>query len=158
MTHSVAVKYGAEFESRRRHRHRQGGKAARRLELISGNHDLLARRGADHDRRKRMRDRRQPRVADFFDLPPHADGVNFGRGRQRPDHDRYVVFAALAVDDVGEDEGAAFVLRYAADELPAHQGMQLGVLVDGCVDVLDETGGFEIGEMLLKIATRASAL
>jgi hypothetical protein len=38
-----------------------------------------------------------------------------------------------------------------ADELPAHQGMQLGVLVDRCVDPLNEAGGFEIGKMVLEV-------
>ena len=101
-----------------------------------------------------MIDRRQPGFADLLDLAAHADGINLRRRRQRADHDRDVVFAALGVGDVGEDEGAAFFLRHAADELPAHQRMQLGVLVDRGVDARDQAGGFEIGEMILEIEAR----
>ena len=56
--------------------------------------------------------------------------IDLGRGRERADHHRHVVAAALGVDHVGEQERAALVLRHAAEELPAHQRMQLGVLVD----------------------------
>ena len=134
VTHKVAVRYGRGIETRRRHRHRQRVEPARRIEIVAGDDDFLARRRRHGDRRNRMIDRRQPGFADLLDLAAHADGVDLRRRRQRADHDRNVVFAALGVGDVGEDEGAALVLRHAADELPAHQRMQLGVLVDRGVD------------------------
>jgi hypothetical protein len=83
--------------------------------------------------------------------------MDLRRRRQRADHDWNVVFAALGVGDVGEDKGAALVLGHAADELPAHQRMQLGVLVDRGVDARDQAGGFEIGEMILEIEAGAFA-
>ena len=100
----------------------------------------------------------QPGCADLLDLAAHADGVNFRRSRERPDHNRNVVLAALGIDDVGEDKRPAFFLRHAADKLPAHQRVQLGVFINGCVDALDQAGGFEIGKMFLKIEARSRAV
>ena len=145
------------IEARRRHRHRQRVEPARRFQIVAGDDHFLATRRRHGDRRNRMIDRRHPGFADLLDLAAHADGVDLRRRRQRADHDRNVVFAALGVGDVGEDEGAALVLGHAADELPAHQRMQLGVLVDRGVDALDQAGGFEIGEMILEIEARAGA-
>ena len=98
-----------------------------------------------------MGDRLHPGGADLIDLAAHADGVDVRRRRQRADHDRDVVLAAFGIGDVGEDKGAALVFRHAADELPAHQRMQLGVFVDRRVDAHDQAGGFEIGQMFLEI-------
>ncbi len=99
-------------EAGRRDRHRQGGEAAgRSCRSFASDHDLLARRGADDDRRDRMRDRLHPGCADLLDLAAHADGVNLRRSRERADHNRNVVLAALGIDDVGEDERAALFLR-----------------------------------------------
>src|ERR1700722_9205080 len=102
-----------------------------------------------------MVDRLKPGFADLLDLATHADGIDLRRRRQRADHDRDVVFAALGVGDVGEDESPAFFLGHTADELPAHQRMQLSVLVDRGVDARDQAGGFEIGEMILEIEARS---
>src|SRR5580704_9819040 len=102
-----------------------------------------------------MVDRLKPGFADLLDLATHADGIDLRRRRQRADHDRDVVFAALGVGDIGEHESPAFLFRHAADELPAHQRMQLGVLVDRGVDARDQAGGFEIGEMILEIEARS---
>ena len=141
-------------EARRRHRHRQGLEPFG-LQRVAGDDDLLARRVVGGDRRDRMRDRRHPGLADLLDRAAHAERVDRGRRRQRADHHRHVVFAALGVDDVGEQEGAALILRHAADELPAHQRDELGVLVDRPVDADEQPGGFQIGQMLLQVETRA---
>jgi len=148
---------GRGIKTWRRHRHRQRIEPARRFQVVAGDDDFLAWRRRNDDRRNRMVDRRQPRFADLLDLAAHADGINLRRRRQRADHDWDVVFAALGVGDVGEDESAALGLRHAADELPAHQRMQLGILVDRCVDARHQAGGFEIGEMILEIEARAFA-
>ena len=77
------------------------------------------------------------------------------RRRQCADRDRHVVAAAVSADDVGEQEGAPVRLVEAAAELPAHQRMQLGVLVDRAIDAHEEPRRFKIGEMLGKVRRRA---
>ena len=113
-------------------------------------------RGGDDDRRDRMRDRVVPGFADFVDRPAHADGVDFRRGGERADRDRNVVAPPGAIDDVGEQKGAALFLGEPALELPAHQRMQLAVLVDGVIDAGDQAARFEPAQMLLEIERRAA--
>src|SRR5262249_19252504 len=146
---------GRGIEARRRDRYRQAREPARRLEIFSGKHDLLAARGCDHGRRKRLSDRTHPRLADVLDRLAHADGIDRGRGRKRADHHRNVVPPALGVDHVGEQESAPLVLRDAAEELPAHQRMQLGILVDGAIDAEEQPVRLEIRQMLLEVEPRA---
>ena len=88
------------------------------------------------------------------DRLPHADRVDFGRGGERADHHRDVVTPALGVGHIGEQEGPPLVLGHAAQELPAHQRVQLGVLVDRPVDAHQKAVGLEIGQMLLEIEPR----
>ncbi len=89
-----------------------------------------------------------------LDRPAHADGVDLGRCRQRADRDRHVVAAAFAVDHIGEQKGAPLLFVQAALELPAHQRMQLGVLVDRPLDAHEQAIGFEPRQMLLEIERR----
>ena len=145
---------GRGIEAGRRDRHRQAGQAARRLEVVTPEHDLLATRRADGNRRDGIGNGPHPGFADGVDRLPHADGIDFGRGRERADHDRNIVAAALGVGHMREQERAALVLGHAAQELPAHQRMQLGVLVDGAVDANEQTLRLKIGQMILKIQTR----
>ena len=105
-----------------------------------------------------MRDGVEPGLADLFDGLAHADGVDLRVGRQRADHHRHVVFLAAAVDHVGEQERAALVLRHAADELPADERMQLGVLVDRPVDARHQPGRLQRREMLLEVERGAFGL
>src|SRR5256885_13744843 len=98
-----------------------------------------------------MIDRVDPGSADVLDLSPHALRIDACRSRERAEHDRNVVFLALAIDDIGEEKRLALLFRHAADELPAHQRMKLGILVDRPVDADEQALRFEIGEMLLKI-------
>src|SRR5262249_36091329 len=102
----------------------------------------------------RMVDRAHPGVADRLDRTAHAGRVNLRRSGERADHHRHVVAAALAVGDVAEQEGAALLFRHAADELPAHQRMQLGILVDRPGDAHKETSRGKIGKVLLEIEPR----
>src|SRR5262245_5638215 len=99
-----------------------------------------------------MRDRVRPGSLDLVRRPSHADGIDARRGGERPDHDRHVVCAAAGVGDVGEQEGAALVFGEAALELPAHQRMQLGVLVDRPLDAHDEALRLEQREVLLEVS------
>ena len=85
-----------------------------------------------------MRNRGRPGGLDLLDRPSHADRVDARRGAERPDRDRHVVAAAGRIDHVGEQEGAALILREAALELPARERMQLGVLIDRPIDARDQ--------------------
>ena len=96
-----------------------------------------------------------PGRADLVDRTAHADRVDLGDGRERADRDRHVVATAGRVDHVGEQEGAALVLRQPALELPARERMQLGVLVDRPVDAREQAARLEPREVLLEIARRA---
>src|SRR5262249_25677398 len=62
------------------------------------------------------------------------------------------------VDHVGEQERAPVVFRDAADELTAHERMQLGVLVDRLIDAHQQPVRFQDLEMLVEIETGADAL
>ena len=64
----------------------------------------------------------------------HADGVNLRRRSERADRDRNVITTSRAVDDVGEQKSPPLILGEPALELPAHQRVQLAVLVDRPVD------------------------
>ena len=142
-------------EARRRDRHRQTRKtAAGPPQIVARDHHLLARRVGDRDGRDRLRDRMQPRLADVFDGLAHAHRVDARRGRERAHGYGNVVAPAFRIDDVREEERAPLIFRYAAQELPAHQRMQLGVLVDGPVDADEKTLRLEVGKMLLEIEVR----
>jgi hypothetical protein len=64
-------------------------------------------------------------------------------------------FRPPAVHHVGEQERATCILRQVALELPAHQRMQLGVLVDRPVDPHHQALRLERGEVLLEVERRA---
>ena len=146
---------GRGVEAGRRDRHRQARQATRRLEGVAREHDLLAARRIDGDRRNGTVDGPHPGFADLVDRLPHADGIDLGRGRERADHDRNIVATALGVRHIGKQEGAPLVLGNAAQELPTHQRMKFGILVDGAVDANQQTLRLKIGQMILKIEARA---
>ncbi len=105
-----------------------------------------------------MRDRLVPRPADVLDRAPHADGINRGRRRERTRRHRHVEAPPVGTHHVGEQEGAALLFVEAALELPAHQRVKLGVLVDLAVDTDEQPGGIEPCEVLLEIGRRPAAL
>ncbi len=122
------------IEARRRYRHRQlGESAARPAQIVAAEDHLLARRRRDLHRRDRIGDSLHPGLTDIRHRLTHADRVDVGRCRERADGHREVVAPAPAVDHVGEQERAPLVLRNAAEKLPAHQRMQLGILVDRAI-------------------------
>src|SRR5580693_9403045 len=61
---------------------------------------------------------------------------------------------SLAVDHVGEQEGAAISLVEPTLELPACERMELGILVDRSLDAGEQAFGFQTGDMLLQVARR----
>ena len=125
-----------------------------RAQRVTGDDDLLARRLVDVHRLDWIGDRVRPRGLDLRRRPSHADRIDTGRSGKRAHHHRHVVSAAGAVGYVGEQEGAALILAKTALELPAHQRMQLGVLVDRAVDAHQEALRLEQREMLLEVLRR----
>ena len=95
-----------------------------------------------------------PGLADVGDRLAHPDGVNLWRSGQSADGDRNIVTPSRAVDDVGEQESPALVFSEPALELPAHQRVQLAVLVDRPVDARHQAARIEQTQMLLKIERR----
>ena len=95
-----------------------------------------------------------PRL-DFVRRAPHAEAINFPISRQRADYHGERILAAAAVDDIGEQESLALVLLDAADELPAHERMQLRVLVHGAVNGQQQAPLVERCEMLVQVEVAA---
>src|SRR5712691_10103165 len=58
---------------------------------------------------------------------------------------------------MGEKKRSSLVLRHAAQELPAHQRVQLGILVDRAVDSHQQALRLEVGQMVLEIEPRPAA-
>ena len=148
---------GRGIETGRRDRHRQAGETFAGLEqVVAFGDDFLASGRGDHDRINRMRDGMRPGLADVLDRLAHAGRVDFRRGAERADRDRNVVAPPGAVDHVGEQKGAALLLGQPALELPAHQRVQLAVLVDGVVDAGDQAARFQSAQVFLEIERRAA--
>ena len=103
-----------------------------------------------------MPDGRGPCRPDVVDRTAHAERVDPGRCRERADRHRHVEAAAVGPYHVGEQERAPLLLVEAALELPAHQRMQFGVLVDLAVDAHQKAGRFQVREVLLEIRRRAA--
>jgi hypothetical protein len=76
------------------------------------------------------------------------------RSRECTDRHRNVIAPARRIRDVGEQERAALIFRESALELPPHQRVQLGVLVDRPVDPHEQPSRFERGEVRLEIKRR----
>ncbi len=118
----------------------------------------MANRLVDEPRLDRIGDGVIPFGLDVRDLGVHADTVDLRIGGDGADHDGHVVFAPAPVGDVGEQEGLALRLVHAADELPAHQRVQFGILVDRPVDGAEQAPLLQDMEMLVKIAVAARHL
>ena len=97
-----------------------------------------------------------PGLADVGDRLAHADGVNLRRGGQSADGDRNVITPSRAIDDVGEQKSPAIIFGEPALKLPAHQRVQLAILVDRPVDAGEEAPLIEQTQMLLKIERRGA--
>ena len=70
---------------------------------------------------------------------------------QRPHHHGKVELASAGVGDVGEIPRLSLLVGNAAPVLPAHQWMQLRVLVDGLVDAAEMPRLFKHSQMLMQI-------
>ena len=147
---------GRDVPARRRDRQRNAVEAVARLvEGLAGDHDLMARRVLDDARRDRICRRLDPALVDLVETAADADAIDFAVGGEHADRDRNVVFAALAVDDVGEQERLAVLLLDAAAELPAHQRVHLGILVDRAVDGDQQAGRIERADVVVQVGIAA---
>ena len=102
-----------------------------------------------------LRGRATQRASISSRLAADADAVDFAVGREPADQHRDVVFAALAVDDVGEQERLAILLLDAAAELPAHQRVHFRVFVDRAVDRDQQAGLVERADVIVQIGIGA---
>ena len=58
---------------------------------------------------------------------------------------------ALAVDDVGEQEGLAVLLFDAAAELPAHQRVHFGIFVDRPIDLDQQSRLVQRADVIVQV-------
>ena len=114
----------------------------------------------DDARRHRVGDARAPSFGcDFLEPARPCRGSRCARlPAIRADDDGKLVLAAAAVDDVREEKRLALVLFDAADVLPAHQRMQLRVLVDRPVDREQQAAPAQLVEMLVQVGIAASGV
>ena len=128
------------------------------LQCRTRNDDLLAYAFCDYARRDRMGDRMIPLRLDLIDRHAHAGAVDRAVRGNRSDHDGDRILAAAAIGDVGKQERPALGLVEPADELPAHQRVQFGILVDRLVDGQQQTALFERLEVFVQIGITALAV
>ena len=150
---AVAVGTGRRRRPGRRDRDRQRREAAAGPRQFLARHDdLLARRGLDEFRWDRVVAVAFTQRSGLLLRSRPCQAVDRGGGRERADDDREVVsLRPERIDHVGEEKGPPRLLGEAADELPAHERVQLGVLVDRPVDPHEQAALLEARDMLLKI-------
>ncbi len=92
-----------------------------------------------------------PLLLDFLDVTADADAVDFPVGSEDANRDRNVVTAAGAVDDVLEQKRLALGFRNSTAELPAHQRVHLGILVDRPRNADQKAFLLESGDMRVQV-------
>ena len=146
---------GRIVPTRRRDRHRDGIEAVAVAQFVSGMDDLLARCDVDDARLDRMAHRLDPAVAHLLDAAAHAERIDLVVAGEPAHQHRNVEPASLAVDDVGEQESASVFRRNAAAELPTHQRVHLGVLVDLAGDLDQQAGFAQRRDVVVQVGIRA---
>ena len=121
---------------------------SRALPEIERSHD---RGRTDDPRRDRILHGVHPALVDFLERTADPDPIDVAVGRQPSYQHRDVVFAALAVDHVGEEERLAVLLRDAAAKLPPHQRVHFGILVDRPVDGDQLSGRRQRPDMIVQV-------
>ena len=92
-----------------------------------------------------------PFLLDILDGAANTDGIDLAIGSEDADRNRDVIFAAGAVDDVLEQKCLALGFRNAAAELPAHQRVHLGVLVDRPLHADEQSLPIQLGDVRVQI-------
>ena len=106
-------------------------------------------------RRHRVVERPDPGLLQLVQLAAHTEPIDRLVARQAAHQYRDVVLAALGVGDVGEQPRRAVGRVDAAAELPAHQRVHLGVLVDLAVDLDQQPRLAQQVDMLMQIVVAA---
>src|SRR5262249_51439435 len=92
-----------------------------------------------------------PFLLDMIDVATDTNAVDLPIGGKDADRDRNVVAAARAVGDVLEQERLALRLRDASTELPAHERVHFGILVDRPLHANEEAVLLERGDMRVNV-------
>src|SRR5207245_11149357 len=92
-----------------------------------------------------------PARVDFVEPAADADAIDFAVRGERTHRDRNLVLALLAINDIGEQERFAILLLDAAAELPPHQRVHFGVLVDRSVDDDEQAGLIERPDVIMQV-------
>ena len=100
-------------------------------------------------------DRPHPALVHLLERAAEPDAIDLAVGGEPADQHRDVVLAPLGVDHVGEQERLAVPLGDAAAELPAHQRVHLGVLVDRPVDPDQQAGLVERADVVVQVGIGA---
>src|SRR5439155_27354187 len=101
---------------------------SRFVEITAADDDFVAHGILHHARRNRIRDGPGPYIIQLVKRTAHADPVNLTTRGQRTYGHGYVVFASLAVDNIGEEECLVISLLNPATELPPDERMHLRIL------------------------------
>ena len=112
----------------------------------------------DQAGRDRVVDGMLPLGLNGLDRSAHAHAVDLTVGSECAHHHRHRVPAPLGIDDMGEQKRLALGLVHAADKLPAHQGMELSVLVDGAVNDLQQAAAFELLQVIMQVGVAGFVL
>ena len=123
---------------------------------LPGDDDLVARRVVDDARLDRMARRARPSARRSRRArSPCRCGRSRGSPPARRPRPGCRICGLLAVDDVGEQERLAVLLLDAAAELPAHQRVHLGVLVDRAIDGDEQPGLVERAQVVVQVRIAA---
>ena len=141
--------------ARRRDRHRDRIEPVAGQQIIALEDEIVARRVHDRVGRDRVVEGVNPGLLDLVDGHAHAERIDLAVGGQAAHQHRDVELAPLAVDHVGEQECLAVFFVDAASELPAHQRVHLGVLVDLALDLDQEAGLAQRLDVLVQIGVAA---
>src|SRR5262245_4850390 len=96
-----------------------------------------------------------PGVSDILDLAAHPDGIDLIVTRKAANQNGNVILASFTVGEIGEEKSLPVLRRDAPAELPAHQRVHLGVLVDQPIDFDEKPGIAKRFDMLVKIGIRS---
>ena len=138
-------------KTRGRDRNRQAIEPLTLTFEIRVNHDFMTGSVGHLARRNRVGDGMAPDLADILDRGADTNAVDRAIGRECTNGNRQVIFLPARAGDVVEDKRLAVGFGNATTELPAHQRMHFGILIDRLVDGLQQVRLIQRFQMILKI-------